>query len=73
MKHLYYTFSSFILEIGYCFKKNFQYHGTDKLKELTVLSDLLPRHMLTLIWGESKPSLGCESGISEVSPFLSGH
>lgn len=54
MKHLYYTFSSFILEIGYCFKKKFQYHRTDKLKELTVLSDLMPRHMLTLILGRVK-------------------
>lgn len=63
MKHLYYTFSLYV-KLDTVSRRKFQYHRTDKMKELTVLSDLMPRHMLTLILWESKPSLGCKFGIS---------
>lgn len=63
MKHLYYTFSLYV-KSDTVSRRKFQYHRTDKMKELTVLSDLMPRHMLTLIRWESKPSLGYKFGIS---------
>lgn len=72
MKHLYYTFSLYV-KSDTVSRRKFQYHRTDKMKELTVLSDLMPRHMLTLILWASKPSLWVQVWHFRVSPFLSGH
>lgn len=50
----------FHLKLDTVLRKKFQSPRTDMLRELTVLSDLMPRHMLTLILWESKPNVGCK-------------